>query len=150
MSEVARNLLSGTIFLSVGVLILQNLEAIARFDQSTGVKLHSWFKKTGGFGLKPRNLFGRHSERITKIENWTTRRRRVLHSCGSAVYKPGFGTLFSFIHCLSAAPHFSDPAARIWQDKPAGWVQHSRDFAQIFFLVIFFGEYLGGLRESNG
>src|SRR5260370_33749015 len=57
MSEVARNLLSGTIFLSVGVLILQNLEAIARFDQSTGVKLHSWFKKKLGDSVLNRKIY---------------------------------------------------------------------------------------------
>ncbi len=57
MSEVARNLLSGTIFLSVGVLILQNLEAIARFDQSTGVKLHSWFKKKLGDSVLNREIY---------------------------------------------------------------------------------------------
>ena len=57
MSEAASNLLSGTIFLSVGVLILQNLEAIARLDQSSGVKLHSWFKKKLGDSVLNREIY---------------------------------------------------------------------------------------------
>jgi hypothetical protein len=57
MSEAASNLLAGTIFLSVGVLILQNLETIARFDQSNGVKLHSWFKKKLGDSVLNREIY---------------------------------------------------------------------------------------------
>jgi|ERR1700676_1212538 len=57
MSDAAIELLSGTILLSVGVLILQNLETIARFDQSSGVKVHSWFKRKLGDSVLNREIY---------------------------------------------------------------------------------------------
>ena len=57
MSGPASNLLFGTVFLTVGVFILQYLDAIARFDQSSGVKVHFWFKKKLGDSALNREIY---------------------------------------------------------------------------------------------
>jgi hypothetical protein len=57
MTEQASNLVVGTVFLTVGVFTLQNLDTIARFDQSTGRKLHSWVKKNLGGSTLSRDIF---------------------------------------------------------------------------------------------
>jgi len=52
MSELLTNFLLGTLFLTAGALILQNLDALARFDQHSGSRLSDWFKKKlGNSGL---------------------------------------------------------------------------------------------------
>jgi hypothetical protein len=52
MSEQSINFLSGTLTLAAGVLILQTLDALARFDQHSGGRLNDWFgKKLGNSGL---------------------------------------------------------------------------------------------------
>jgi hypothetical protein len=37
-----------TVFLFVGSIILTNLDALAHMDQSSGLKVHSWFKQRLG------------------------------------------------------------------------------------------------------
>jgi hypothetical protein len=37
-----------TLFLVFGSIILTNLEALTHFEQSAGLKMHSWFKKKLG------------------------------------------------------------------------------------------------------
>ncbi len=48
MSELAVDFGLATLFLIVGSIILTNLDALAHFDQSSGLKMHSWFKKKLG------------------------------------------------------------------------------------------------------
>ena len=45
MSVPLGYLLQGTLFMVVGVLILQNLDALVRFDQHSGIRLKAWLKK---------------------------------------------------------------------------------------------------------
>ncbi|MHB8609431.1 MAG: hypothetical protein ACYDCG_14115 [Candidatus Acidiferrales bacterium] len=48
MSEQAVDISIATLFLIVGSIILTNIDALTRFDQSSGLKMHSWFKKKLG------------------------------------------------------------------------------------------------------
>ena len=48
MSELIDRFALPTVFVIGGVLILQNLEALSSFDQRSGLKLHSWFKRRLG------------------------------------------------------------------------------------------------------
>lgn len=48
MSETIGEIAVATAFLIAGSLILTNLSTLTNFDQSSGLKLHSWFKKTLG------------------------------------------------------------------------------------------------------
>jgi hypothetical protein len=57
MSEPLSNFLQGTLCLVVGALILQNLEALVRFDQHSGIKLKAWFEKQLGNSALNRELW---------------------------------------------------------------------------------------------
>jgi hypothetical protein len=48
MTERAVDIGIATGILMVGSIILTHLEAQTRFDQSSGLKMHSWFKKKLG------------------------------------------------------------------------------------------------------
>lgn len=48
MTEQAVDIGIATLFLIVGAIILTNLEALTHLDQSSGLKIHSWFKKKLG------------------------------------------------------------------------------------------------------
>jgi hypothetical protein len=48
MREQAVDFAIATLFLTVGTIILTNLDALTHFDQSSGLKMHSWFKKKLG------------------------------------------------------------------------------------------------------
>lgn len=48
MSEHAVDFVIATLFLVVGSVVLTNLDALTHFDQSSGLKMHSWFKKKLG------------------------------------------------------------------------------------------------------
>jgi hypothetical protein len=48
MSEQVVDIAVATLFLIVGSIILANLDALTHFDQSSGLKMHSWFKKKLG------------------------------------------------------------------------------------------------------
>ena len=48
MTEGAVDIGIATGFLMVGSIILTNLDALTHFDQSSGLKMHSWFKKKLG------------------------------------------------------------------------------------------------------
>jgi len=48
MSEETVDIAIATLFLIVGTIILTNLDALTNFDQSSGLKMHSWFKKKLG------------------------------------------------------------------------------------------------------
>ena len=48
MTERAVDIGIATGFLMVGSIILTNLDALTDFDQSSGLKMHSWFKKKLG------------------------------------------------------------------------------------------------------
>ena len=48
MTERAVDTAIATGFLMVGSIILTNLDALTHFDQSSGLKMHSWFKKKLG------------------------------------------------------------------------------------------------------
>jgi hypothetical protein len=45
MSEKLIVFLCGSLCLAVGALILQNIDALVRFDQQSGAKANAWFKK---------------------------------------------------------------------------------------------------------
>ncbi len=57
MSEHLSNLLCGTFLLALGTLILFNLEAVARLDQHSGIRLKSWFQKQLGKSVLNRELW---------------------------------------------------------------------------------------------
>jgi hypothetical protein len=46
MTEQAVDIGITTLFLIVGSIILNNLDALTHFDQSSGLKMHSWFKRS--------------------------------------------------------------------------------------------------------
>ena len=48
MNEQAVDIAIATLFLIVGSIILTNLDALTHLDQSSGLKMHSWFKKKLG------------------------------------------------------------------------------------------------------
>jgi hypothetical protein len=48
MTEQAIDFVIATLFLIVGSIILANLDALTHFDQNSGLKMHSWFKKKLG------------------------------------------------------------------------------------------------------
>jgi hypothetical protein len=57
MSEQARNLAWGIIYLMAGAAILKNLDTLATFDQRSGVKLNSWFKRKLGDSFLNREIY---------------------------------------------------------------------------------------------
>ena len=57
MSEQLSSFLLGTLFLAAGTLILQNVDALARFDQNSGIKLKEWFRKKLGHSPLNRELW---------------------------------------------------------------------------------------------
>jgi len=48
MSAQAVDFAIATLFLIVGSIILTNLDALTQFDQSSGLKMHSWLKEKLG------------------------------------------------------------------------------------------------------
>jgi hypothetical protein len=48
MTEQSVDIGMATLFLIVGSIILTNLDALTHFDQSPGLKMHSWLKKKLG------------------------------------------------------------------------------------------------------
>jgi hypothetical protein len=48
MSRSLEDLALGTLYLAAGVVILQNLDAIVRFDQHSGSRLKAWFNRKLG------------------------------------------------------------------------------------------------------
>jgi hypothetical protein len=48
MTEQAVDIGIATLFLFVGSIILTNLDALTHFDQGSGLRMHSWFKKKLG------------------------------------------------------------------------------------------------------
>jgi len=46
MTEQAVDIGIATLFLIVGGIILTNLDALTHFDQSSGLRMHSWFKRS--------------------------------------------------------------------------------------------------------
>ena len=57
MSEPLSYFLQGTLCMAIGALILQNLDALVRFDQHSGIKLKAWFKKQLGNSALNRELW---------------------------------------------------------------------------------------------
>ena len=58
ISEMTDRFALPTAFVIGGVLILQNLDALASFDQHSGVRLHSWFKrKLGADSMLNREIY---------------------------------------------------------------------------------------------
>jgi hypothetical protein len=55
MSEQTIDIAIATLFLIVGSVVLTNLDALTNFDQSSGQKMHSWFKKK----LGPESMWNR-------------------------------------------------------------------------------------------
>jgi hypothetical protein len=50
MSEQTADLVVATVFLMAGSAIFLNLDALAEFDQRSGLRSHNWFKKRLGAG----------------------------------------------------------------------------------------------------
>ena len=50
MSDRTTELVMATLFLLTGAAIFLNMDALARFDQRSGMKTHDWFKKRLGAG----------------------------------------------------------------------------------------------------
>jgi hypothetical protein len=48
MTEQTVDFVIATLFLVAGSTILTNIDALTQFDQSSGLKMHSWFKKKLG------------------------------------------------------------------------------------------------------
>jgi hypothetical protein len=48
MTEQTVDFVIATLFLVAGSTILTNIDALTQFDQSSGLKMHSWFKKKIG------------------------------------------------------------------------------------------------------
>jgi hypothetical protein len=57
MSENLYELLWGTLFLAAGIVLLQNLDGIARLDQRTGAWMNDWFQKRLGNSFLNRELW---------------------------------------------------------------------------------------------
>jgi hypothetical protein len=57
MSENLSNFLWGTVWLAAGALLLNNLDAIVRFDQHSGSRQKAWFKKKLGNSVLNRELW---------------------------------------------------------------------------------------------
>src|ERR1700739_2138122 len=59
MTERAVDIGIATGYLPAGSIILTNLDALTRFDQSSGLKMHSWFKNRLGalVPMESRSLF---------------------------------------------------------------------------------------------
>lgn len=57
MSENLSNFLWGTVYLAAGTLLLNNLDAIVRFDQHSGTSRKAWFKKTLGNSVLSREFW---------------------------------------------------------------------------------------------
>ena len=56
MNDHLGNLLCGTFLSALGTLILFNLDAVARLDQQSGVRLKSWLQKQLGKSVLNREL----------------------------------------------------------------------------------------------
>jgi len=57
MSEPLSQFLQGTFWMAVGAIVLQNLDALVRFDQHSGIKLKAWLKKQLGTSTLNRELW---------------------------------------------------------------------------------------------
>jgi len=57
MSKCLSHLFLGIVSVVLGALILVNLDTIVRFDQRSGMKLRSWFRKKLGNSVLNRELW---------------------------------------------------------------------------------------------
>ena len=57
MSEPLGQFLHGIFWIAVGAIVLQNLDALVRFDQRSGIKLKAWFKGRLGNSTLNRELW---------------------------------------------------------------------------------------------
>ena len=57
MSEPLSQFLHGLFWIALGAMVLQNLDALVRFDQHSGNKLKAWWKKQLGTSTLNRDLW---------------------------------------------------------------------------------------------